>query len=83
MSIIIKGFDMPKDANVYFKVSFYGADRETEFVVSGDCRSHIIQIPKGHGRIIDESQAWSKVEKRKDGHSVITFNAPTILEVNE
>lgn len=79
MSIIIKGFDMPKE--------------EINITITKDGRIYLdnkyhmiaeaIQIPKGHGRLIDESQAWSKVEKRKDGHSVITFNAPTILEAEE
>lgn len=81
---------MPKEANVYFKVSFYGADRETEFVVSGDCRSHIIQIPKGHGRLIDEKTLDDTIERlntltRYEYKIIgnILFEMPTILEAEE
>lgn len=94
MSIIIKGLDMPKEANVYFKVSFYGADRETEFGVSGDCRSHIIQIPKGHGRLIDGDEL-QELYADADGLDLSNYDVkvavirqnikdmPTILEAEE
>lgn len=52
MSFIVKGFDIPKNA-MFFKLSFYDEDGDTEYGVRGNLKPYIIQIPKGHGRLID------------------------------
>lgn len=52
MSFIVKGFDIPKNA-MFFKLSFYDEDGDTEYGVKGSLKPYIIQIPKGHGRLID------------------------------
>lgn len=62
MSFIVKGFDIPKNA-MFFKLSFYDEDGDTEYGVKGSLKPYIIQIPKGHGRLID-------IEKLKEGFAM-------------
>lgn len=86
MSFIVKGFDIPKDA-VYFKLSFYDGNRENEYGVNGSLKPYIIQIPKGHGRLIDGDELKSiKSIQSADFNSIETIqkwidNAPTILDM--
>lgn len=90
MSFIIKGFDIPKDA-VYFKLSFYDGNRENEYGVSGSLKPYIIQIPKGHGRIVDVNDLKADMrlyESKYCGEQgYITEDdiddAPTILEAEK
>ena len=81
MSLILKGIDLPsKDKSplvitvwadgVVCSVDSNGGIEET---------TSAIQIPKGHGNIIDESKAV--VTETIDGYYEIT--APTILEAEE
>lgn len=81
MSFIVKGFDIPKDA-IYFKLSFYDGNRENEYGVSGSLKPYIIQIPKGHGRLIDVSDLYicgsDSYEQRMIDEGIA--DAPTILE---
>lgn len=95
MSFIVKGFDIPKDA-VYFKLSFYDGNRENEYGVSGSLKPYIIQIPKGHGRLIDADKLrkefsrtesgycgyWEFCDKPEDVQFLID-DEPTILEAEE
>lgn len=89
MSIIIKGLDMPKEAN-HFEITFYSADEKQRETAIGFCKPNIIQIPKGHGRLIDESAIiknfYHNISLKELMDSPLSAfqkcmdNAPTILE---
>lgn len=93
MSIILKGVDLPKEGEVKV-IDMYGdgsifVDNGTEYKMCP--QGSAIQIPEGHGRLIDEK------EVKKMSHDVILGNgakhrcidatrmyeAPTILESEE
>lgn len=77
MSLILKGIDLPKGQSLMVFIANNGA-----VVCSGEdgvTTTEAIQIPKGHGYIIDESKAV--VTETIDGYYEIT--APTILEGEE
>lgn len=83
MSLMLKGIDLPKkgelltvniDGNGYvFALTVTNEDKVIDHEVD------VIQIPKDHGNIIDESKAV--VTETIDGYYEIT--APTILEAEE
>ena len=76
MSIILKGVEIP-DGTDFAHITFTKKGNyldDIEFFID-----EIIQIPKGHGNIIDESKAV--VTETIDGYYEIT--APTILEAEE
>lgn len=84
MSIILKGIDIPEKENRMYMMELY-ADGHCSVakIENGECyeltipsETEAIQIPKGHGNIIDESKAV--VNETIDGYYEIT--APTILE---
>lgn len=87
MSIILKGIDMPKDAE-YFSVTFYkkGAYRKEKIMDI----SEAIQIPKNHGRLIDGDELVKHLRKdplfdlvERYGISGVIESRPTILEAEE
>lgn len=89
MSFIVKGFDIPKDA-MFFKLSFYNADGDTEYGVRGSLKPYIIQIPKGHGDIKDTDELINHLRKdplfdmvEKYGITGVIKSRPTILEAEE
>lgn len=86
MSIIIKGMDMPKE--------------EINITITKDGRIYLdnkyhmiaeaIQIPKGHGRLIDENKVAQIVLNLPSGeywsdNAILSMldDAPTILEAEE
>ena len=89
MSIILKGIDMPEKENQMYMMELY-ADGHCSVakIEDGECyeltipsETEAIQIPKGHGRLIDadtvDTWGWEKpCEDKLD-------NAPTILEAEE
>ena len=104
MSLILKGIDMPKHCEAV-EVKFYISDidvyrytytechREVSAVFNGEGLDNIIQIPKGHGRLIDESN-WTthevlepmgngQYEEVEVAYKGDIDNAPTILEAEE
>ena len=72
MSIILKGIDLPKHCEAV-EVKFYISDidvyrytyaeghREVSAVFNGEGLDNIVQIPKDHGRIIDEKELKTKI----------------------
>lgn len=80
MSLMLKGVNLPKKGE-YLRISIL--DDGAVFIATS-CSQEIekvvaIQIPKGHGNIIDESKAV--VTETIDGYYEIT--APTILKAEE
>ena len=73
MSLILKGIDLPKDTEG-ISVTFHTADgwRETHILDVAEA----IQIPKGHGRLIDESDITVEEDVYYQTYKI---NAPTIL----
>ena len=57
MSLILKGIDLPKDETIVIHYANRYGEMETVYVDESD----IIQIPKNHGRIIDENEAIDNV----------------------
>lgn len=91
MSLILKGIDLPKNAKVQIIV-----ESPTESFRKQIPKSKVIQIPKDHGRIIDEREAirgWCKGCAFNDGicgkdeticeDKEMCKYAPTILESEE
>ena len=72
MSVILKEVDLPRNQTIVIHYANRYGEMETVYVDESD----IIQIPKDHGNIIDESKAV--VTETIDGYYEIT--APTILE---
>ena len=92
MSFIIKGIDLPKDGKTLrleiFDDGSIMNDRGVEW--QGFPRGTAIQIPKGHGRLIDGDELNKSVHNWNPvytyGRSAFTRevdNAPTILEAEE
>ena len=77
MSIILKGIDLPKEKEIIMKIRpngcVVGEDELSTFATKA------IQIPKGHGRIIDASTVftYSAADEK------LLAEAPTILEAEE
>lgn len=89
MSFIVKGFDIPKDA-MFFKLSFYNEDGDTEYGVRGSLKPYIIQIPKEHGDIKDADELINHLRKdplfdmvERYGITGVIKSRPTILEAEE
>ena len=85
MSIILKGIDIPKEG--YIPVRIYA---NGHIWINGSYKGVAIQIPKGHGRLIDASElikSYMKGTKTDidDFYDTIDIidNAPTILEAEE
>ena len=93
MSVILKGIDMPKDGKsicitIWSDGIVYARDVEEDETI--DAEAEAIQIPKGHGRLIDASELIkSYMRGTKTGiddfYDTIDIidNAPTILEAEE
>ena len=86
MSLILQGIDLPKKGTIKLEIEPNG----TVWAEGKDWQSYTesaIQIPKGHGRLIDESALFEDLNKYQ-----IEYNAdvneticdiPTILEAEE
>ena len=92
MSIILKGIDLPsKGEDVTIEINSSGYVRAYSTVpMVYDHDIQAIQIPKGHGRLIDASElikSYMKGTKTDidDFYDTIDIidNAPTILEAEE
>ena len=102
MSIILKGIDLPKEGELTFiAVCNDGRAYKMAMPPTGVLRlgpyadlHQAIQIPKDHGRLIDESEIWfdhSVARSLDDGHNWDELvaakdgicDAPTILEGEE
>lgn len=75
MSFIVKGIDMPKETDG-LSITFHSQDGVTETHILDATQA--IQIPKGHGRLIDANE----VNKHIIGY-VDLRDCPTILEAEE
>ena len=82
MSLILKGIDMPMETD-YLRLALLRSGRDNEVLVFDDETNALIgqaiQIPKGHGRIIDAGKVYCYnfwEEQNLD-------EAPTILEAEE
>ena len=91
MSLILKGIDLPKDGKIEIEISPTGlvwVDKGEEYYCLKDLA---IQIPKGHGRLIDENELKSKVHDvileggAKHGciDKTVLHECRTILEAEE
>ena len=93
MSLILKGIDLPKDRD-YVNLSIYSngdvyeqAENGFYFRINADA----IQIPKDHGRIIDEKELKTKIhDVTLEGgvlhgciDKTVIHEVPTILEAEE
>ena len=78
MSVILKGIDMPKCSNEDIMVVIRRNKAEVLQTGYKERTVEAIQIPKGHGRIIDETKINDAL-LRDDGRQFDT-DAPTILE---
>lgn len=104
MSIILKGIDIPEKENRMYMMELY-ADGHCSVakIEDGKCyeltipsETEVIQIPKGHGRLIDADKlrkefsrtesgycgAWEFCDKPEDFQFLID-EEPTILEAEE
>lgn len=97
MSIILKGIDMPEKENQMYMMELY-ADGHCSVakIEDGECyeltipsETEAIQVPKGHGRLIDADEFKSWVDDWYDctdiGNIVESWidERPTILEAEE
>lgn len=87
MSIIIKGVDLPKASNEDC-IAVIRSNGKVEVWQTGtkEFEAQAIQIPKPHGRLIDETEA--KENSIYDDYDLYVSwteidNAPTILEAEE
>ncbi len=95
MSFIVKGVDLPKDYNEPLMIEIYsdGDALVTTKEMSGYDKTEAIQIPKGHGRLIDEKEILSPVLCRPKSlrldsnaqYNIVTLidEASTILKAEE
>ena len=90
MSIILKGIDLPKEGSLMVEIYPDG----TASVDLGNFYPDMveaIQIPKGHGRLIEADEAMKQLQADKreafTKHDVwlmlSKYGAPTILEAEE
>lgn len=81
MSLILKGIDMPMETD-YLRLALLRSGRDNEVLVFDDETNALIgqaiQIPKGHGRLIDANE----VNKHIIGY-VDLRDCLTILEAEE
>lgn len=82
MSLIIKGLDMPKEAGkmLHIDINQYGEIwRDDEYI--GELA---IQIPKGHGRLIDVKDVFGTlVEHGQHDHKRFKLGETIRYELNE
>ena len=92
MSLILKGIDLPKEGELTFiAVCNDGRAYKMAMPPTGVLRlgpyadlHQAIQIPKGHGRLIDADAVEDELDERCGQLSAeIVRNAPTILEAEE
>ncbi len=83
MSLILKGIDLPKEDDFIALEIHKGEYRiyYTKGATIREKRGEVIQIPKGHGRIIDESDLTDELTELNDLN--LESLAPTILEAEE
>lgn len=78
MSIILKGIDLPQ--TLYTDIRIYWDGRIKKIIGENTMilykNAQAIQIPKDHGRLIDENMTY--IDKTIDGYFEIY--APTILD---
>ena len=92
MSFIVKGIDMPKEGELHLIITkngiIYGAEypNKIKHAYPLNLEAQAIQIPKGHGRVIDGGELNKSVHTWNPaytyGRSAFTRaidNAPTIL----
>lgn len=81
MSIILKGIDLPD------KKLMEIFESDNHICIGGNYYplmiKDVIQIPNGHGRIIDESKIYCVDHDEYETPSVFETDAPTILEAEE
>lgn len=89
MSLILKGIDLPKDRDCV-NLSIYQNGDVYEQMDNGFyiiINAEAIQIPKGHGRLIDADELKESIEEvdRPSGYTALVHiqYAPTILEAEE
>ena len=97
MSLILQGIDMPIETD-YLRLALFRSGRDNEVLVFDDATNTLIgeaiQIPKGHGRLIDGDALENTINydllhrDEDDGFSTKSIwsyikNAPTILEAEE
>ena len=82
MSIILKGIDLPKTDGTTFQISYFTKD---QFITESYPISRLIQIPKGHGRLIDEDEIYEQPHCGECNDATVDAinNAPTILDAEE
>lgn len=73
MSLILKGIDLDTDYGLCILT------KSGELITANGKHIQAIQIPKNHGRLIDENMTY--IDKTIDGYFEIY--APTILEAEE
>lgn len=84
MSFIVKGIDLPKEGELHLIITkngiIYGAEypNKIKHAYPLNLEAQAIQIPKGHGRLIDGDE----VNKHIIGY-VDLRDCPTILEAEE
>ena len=79
MSFIVKGIDLPEDETIVIHYANRYGEMETVYVDESD----IIQIPKGHGRIIDENEAIENVACFHGTAWLDTDGIKSLLEAEE
>ena len=89
MSLILKGINLPEEGTLTFRITRYGKAYEItngNYYIKGT-ETEAIQIPKGHGRLIDADalELEKEVELADDwktAHEIANCvkYAPTILE---
>ena len=91
MSTILKGIDLPKNGDCHH-ITIY--DNGNTYITTSNVlyetdRKDVeaIQIPKGHGRLIDADELKESIEEvdRPSGYTALVHiqYAPTILEAEE
>lgn len=93
MSLILKGINLPEEGTLTFRITRYGKAYEitnNNYYIKGT-EIEAIQIPKDHGRIIDEKELKTKIhDVRLEGGALhgcidktVLHEVPTILEAEE
>ena len=91
MSIILKGIDLPKDYTQVIAITQNGEVWQINIIGKNErLEAEAIQIPKGHGRLIDKDELLSHLKKdplfdlvERYGVSGVIESRPTILEAEE
>jgi hypothetical protein len=79
MSIILKGIDMPNSGQIELIIRPHGKVLSKTRGISAQA----IQIPNGHGRLIDESKIFVTTYDDESDDGGYETDAPTILEAEE